>query len=507
MSHELEQLEGRLRRAPLYQPNEALVTKIEKDLMEREHKMNNQYKKSYFRRSAILVTAVSAMLIWLFAFGGLQVIQDSFTPASPGVENGDENDKPYIEGFVTSIDPEQQRILVVQLAKENGFINEKSAGWFSVNDETKLLDTADRTITLAQLQIGQIASIWIDGFVLESYPVQGTAEKIKVVNADTQAMLPLFYASDINSYHILVFSNPYEDSNMYSQLRELVAPYLNESFVELFQELDRGHIGSLFNVSEDMILILNNHTEILRTTHLEDVATFLENAYNQDREKNDNNQEPQQPDHEQNNEVREPKYNPVVDKSHEDPALVEFLRNLQAIVKNKDHDSLLSLVMDDVVFSYGLPYSKEEFVRFWQLDNNPIQSPIWRELHNILSLGGDFVNDDLTFYAMPYIFVNFPTDIDQYQYGVILQEGVLVYDKPNGQAIGEIDTSIVKLNGRPSDETVFMEGFKYPFIPILTADEKEAYVIKKYIRSPLDYRLGLMKENNQWIIRYLVSGD
>jgi hypothetical protein len=108
---------------------------------------------------------------------------------------------------------------------------------------------------------------------------------------------------------------------------------------------------------------------------------------------------------------------------------------------------------------------------------------------------------------MPYIFVHFPTDIDQYQYGVILQEGVLVYDKPNGQAIGEIDTSIVKLNGRPSDETVFMEGFKYPFIPILTADEKEAYVIKKYIRSPLDYRLGLMKENNQWIIRYLVSGD
>ncbi|HVS31530.1 MAG TPA: SH3 domain-containing protein [Thermoanaerobaculia bacterium] len=46
-----------------------------------------------------------------------------------------------------------------------------------------------------------------------------------------------------------------------------------------------------------------------------------------------------------------------------------------------------------------------------------------------------------------------------------------------------------------------------PFMKVRTADGREGWVETKYLRSPIDYRAGLVKTGEGWKIEALVAGD
>jgi len=91
---------------------------------------------------------------------------------------------PFVIGTITEI--EQHRILV----EENVSVNEplENGGvkiYFSVNDETKLFeqlsDGSLKKIAFTELKMGDKVKGWVKGAVADSYPQQGLAGQIILI--------------------------------------------------------------------------------------------------------------------------------------------------------------------------------------------------------------------------------------------------------------------------------------------------------------------------------------
>jgi len=93
-------------------------------------------------------------------------------------------DNEYIIGFIYDISGQQ--ILVAEGIMSEEYTGELddfvgNAGWFRVDQDTEIVGLADESLVFADLNVGVKVGVWVDGVVLESYPVQGTASKIQVL--------------------------------------------------------------------------------------------------------------------------------------------------------------------------------------------------------------------------------------------------------------------------------------------------------------------------------------
>lgn len=189
-----------------------------------------------------------------------------------------------------------------------------------------------------------------------------------------------------------------------------------------------------------------------------------------------------------------------VDEGSGDPSFQAFRRRLIAALRRDDRHYVFSIVDPKLTPGFGDPESglaglKEE----WPLDEPG--GGRWIELREtllvLLAMGGSF--RDGGFWA-PYIFSEWPQELDAFGYSAIIGRGVALRSKPDGPVLRRLTYDIVKV---PEQK----EGPDGGWFKVVTLDGREGYVAKRYVRSPMDYRAGFKKQKGRWRLTALVAGD
>ncbi|MFT5766030.1 MAG: hypothetical protein ACI8X3_003468, partial [Saprospiraceae bacterium] len=193
-----------------------------------------------------------------------------------------------------------------------------------------------------------------------------------------------------------------------------------------------------------------------------------------------------------------------------DAGFVKFRQRFYNAVNEKDITFLLTIISDSIFFSYGGEAGRAAFIKSWNLDSNPDESGIWKELSLCLELGGKFNNyDNQIRFVAPYVHM-VETFEDPFEEGVIIGDNVRLRDRPgaNAKIIGALSwdhfTAIMQRN--PVEEEI--NGETYNWVHIKTLNGKQGYVYGKYTRFPIDYRVGFTKQQgDQWQMEYFIAGD
>ena len=188
-----------------------------------------------------------------------------------------------------------------------------------------------------------------------------------------------------------------------------------------------------------------------------------------------------------------------VDDASRDPSFVAYRQELQAAVAERDTGMLLRLIAPNVRTSFGGEGGLEEFRKQWALDSP--DSPLWRELADLLRLGGSFrgAGEETSFWA-PYVYAVWPESADPFEHVAAIHADVPIREAadPAAPVVAEADWAVLKLIGvAPSDE----------WRHVRTADGKEGWVAAADVRSPVGYRAGFSRINGEWKMTALVAGD
>src|SRR5437870_2710877 len=139
------------------------------------------------------------------------------------------------------------------------------------------------------------------------------------------------------------------------------------------------------------------------------------------------------------------------------------------------------------------------------------QSAIWRDLGDVLRLGGTFGYGSYprdTFWA-PYVFTS--KDLDAFSRdAAIVSANVQMHAEPSGasRVIATLSYDVVKLGPYdPNPVTEKIGEFSYPWKQIRLADQRTGYVYGRYVRSPLDYRAAFNKIDAAWKLTAFVEDD
>lgn len=194
-----------------------------------------------------------------------------------------------------------------------------------------------------------------------------------------------------------------------------------------------------------------------------------------------------------------------IDEGAKDPSFRAFRNKLIEAVKERNTRFILTTLHPKVRLSFGGHSGVKDFLEMWKPDSP--DSALWSELSTILSLGGTFSTSEgkKVFWA-PYTFSTFPDDLDAFEYAPILGENVRVRSQPNTTAaiVTVLSFDIVKATFQTGEKTTDdIPGW----VKVVVPDGRSGYVSSRYVRSPIDYRLGFERLRGKWSITAFVSGD
>ena len=195
-------------------------------------------------------------------------------------------------------------------------------------------------------------------------------------------------------------------------------------------------------------------------------------------------------------EVEGPELRPV-DEAALDPSLVEFRRELLDAIRRRDRAMLEAALHPNIQTSFGDGGGIEAFKEKWKGEE------IWGVLEAVLKNGGTWQKTgDVPRFWAPYVYSAWPESEDAFESLAVIADNVPLREAadPNSNVMGMLRWDIVKRTGSPSPASAA------PFMKVRIADGREGWVETKYLRSPIDYRAGLVKTDS-WKIEALVAGD
>lgn len=196
-----------------------------------------------------------------------------------------------------------------------------------------------------------------------------------------------------------------------------------------------------------------------------------------------------------------------------DPSLKVFITKLKTAVKNHDEDFIIAHLSETVQCSFGGEYGVKDFENIYLGEHI---KEFWGTMKEIVNQGGDYSGENS--YSFPYVYTNWPDEYDAFEYHAITGSNVNVRDKPNlktSKVVGKLTYDIVKVDWDKSEP---IDGDIDPEEKDWVGDRKwyyvkqaegtiEGYVYWDYVYSPIGFRLGLTKEEGNWVISYFIAGD
>jgi hypothetical protein len=186
-----------------------------------------------------------------------------------------------------------------------------------------------------------------------------------------------------------------------------------------------------------------------------------------------------------------------VDQAATVPDFFSFRAQLQIAVARRDVAAVASVLSKDATLSFGGDSGVEDFSRMWT--PSAPESRLWEVLAGVLALGGTF-GPDGTFTA-PYIFSRWPQHTEAYTHMAAIGTGVRVRSAPStgAQVIEALDYSIVEIVDTPDSESKWVQ--------IKLAAGRTGFVDRRFLRSPVDYRVNFAKLDGRWQLVFFLAGD
>lgn len=186
-----------------------------------------------------------------------------------------------------------------------------------------------------------------------------------------------------------------------------------------------------------------------------------------------------------------------VDQATAVPEFFSFRAQMQAAVARRDAAALLAALSDDVKLSFGGDVGIEDFKRMWT--PAAADSKLWETLATALALGGTFAADGS--FTAPYVFTRWPRDKDAFTHLAAIGSGIRVRAAadPGAAVVGTLDFAIVELADAPSTDE--------RWAPIKLAGGRTGYADRRFLRSPIDYRVTFVKQGGRWQISTFLAGD
>lgn len=196
-----------------------------------------------------------------------------------------------------------------------------------------------------------------------------------------------------------------------------------------------------------------------------------------------------------------PKLRPI-DQAPRDPTFLLFRKQLLDAIRRKDSEYLLSVLDPNIRVSFGGDAGIEDFKRYWKLDSP--DSRVWRELGDLLRLGGTFSTglEGRKRFCAPYVYSAYPPDAgDPFQTLVVIVDRAELHEQPDpgSNVVAVLEYNIVNIE--PVKESP--PGWR----KIRTASGKSGWIQQRFVRSHIDYRACFERVDGQWKMVLLVAGD
>lgn len=186
-----------------------------------------------------------------------------------------------------------------------------------------------------------------------------------------------------------------------------------------------------------------------------------------------------------------------VDQAIAQPDFFTFRARLQTALARRDKEAVLAVVHKDIKNSFGGDDGADEFKKAWNLDKP--DSKLWETLATVLALGGIFEPDGS--FTAPYVFTNWPDELDAFEHMAVTGSGVRVRSEPNPSAPTLATLSFTLVECLPDNDP------DKPWVSIRLAGGKTGYIDHRYVRSSIDYRASFSKIDGRWQMTFFLAGD
>lgn len=189
----------------------------------------------------------------------------------------------------------------------------------------------------------------------------------------------------------------------------------------------------------------------------------------------------------------------------EDKEFLNVYNEILAIVEKKDYKAIHNYLSKEHYSMFS--FSNKDFNKYWKLDKRSYRkSEIWKILNDSL-MKGCARNED--FIYCPYYFNNFPDDLDSEKVGIIDGNKVNIRSKPSlrSKILTNRSYEVVEIDFSRGSEEEVINNEKYSWIPIITHDGLKGYVYGKYFSNAMGCRVGFVKEEGLWKIKFITCGD
>jgi hypothetical protein len=185
-----------------------------------------------------------------------------------------------------------------------------------------------------------------------------------------------------------------------------------------------------------------------------------------------------------------------VDEAAKSADFLAFRMRLQDIVARRDAAALLEVIHPDIKIGFGGHDGVAAFQEEWK-PREP-GSTLWKELGNILKLGGTF--DGPASFTAPYTFSRWPDNVDAFEFGAVTGTNVRIRTAPN------LNAPVIKTVSHVILELAFEEKPVEEWTAV-KLDGKTAHVDSRYIRSAIDYRANFVRSGGRWRMVLFLAGD
>ena len=185
-----------------------------------------------------------------------------------------------------------------------------------------------------------------------------------------------------------------------------------------------------------------------------------------------------------------------------------FYKQFTDAVRDRNMSFIDSILDEGVMSSFGGEPGKAYFHEYWGYEQNNL----WAVLDAIVALGGVYYPEKSERYpsygncfVAPYTYTGEFEGLDGFDYFVVIDKGVPVYteESTESEVVTTLDYRILEF--RHSDD--FWPKGPDDFVSVTTLAGPAGYIQKKYLRSPIDYRLCIEQKDGGWKLLWLIAGD
>lgn len=195
-----------------------------------------------------------------------------------------------------------------------------------------------------------------------------------------------------------------------------------------------------------------------------------------------------------------------VDESDRDPTLVRFIERLDMAVTHREPERLVELVSSRVYNGKGKDSGIQKFAEYWKVD--AIDTEIWSVLEPILKMGGGFVRSEKGVqYCAPYVFTEFPENLDVFDHGAVIEEGAQLMSEPSSSSslVAMLSYHVIKIHDWRSVPDMNQTPDLF-WIKVSTLDGKDGFIRRQEVRSPSEYSACfLQNRRGVWKLSSLFS--